>query len=129
MSCHAARYVLLKNQKDLNAPVVLHFHGSGVELMHERTSQQGVQFASFFYVSPGETAADYLQPQLAEKYRDRSSVACESRSLRLFPHCFTVDDRTSRFTYSLQTTEDMVSFKVIDRTESGSSLCTQVVHG
>mgnify|MGYP002803378763 CR=1 FL=1 len=39
-------YVLLKNQKDLNAPVVLHFHGTG------------------------ETAADYLQPQLAEKYRD-----------------------------------------------------------
>lgn len=39
-------YVLLKNQKDLNAPVVLHFHGSG------------------------ETAADYLRPQLAEKYRD-----------------------------------------------------------
>lgn len=28
----ALRYVLLKNQKDLNAPVVLHFHGSGLEL-------------------------------------------------------------------------------------------------
>lgn len=38
MSCHAVRYVLLKNQKDLNAPVVLHFHGSGVELIiHEIT--------------------------------------------------------------------------------------------
>ncbi|CAK9074060.1 unnamed protein product [Durusdinium trenchii] len=39
-------YVLLKNQKDPNAPVILHFHGSG------------------------EIAADYLLPQLAEKYRD-----------------------------------------------------------
>mmetsp|Transcript_46179 Transcript_46179/g.108126 ORF Transcript_46179/g.108126 Transcript_46179/m.108126 type:complete len:885 (+) Transcript_46179:35-2689(+) len=39
-------YVLLKNQKDASAPVVLHFHGSG------------------------ETAADYLQPLLAENYRD-----------------------------------------------------------
>ncbi|CAE7561265.1 abhd13 [Symbiodinium natans] len=39
-------YILLKNQKDATAPVVVHFHGSG------------------------ETAADYLQPQLAEKYRD-----------------------------------------------------------
>lgn len=26
------RYVLLKNQKDLNAPVVLHFHGTGMDL-------------------------------------------------------------------------------------------------
>lgn len=43
MSCHAVRYVLLKNQKDLNAPVVLHFHGSGVELIHEITSQQGMR--------------------------------------------------------------------------------------
>ncbi|CAE7742712.1 abhd13 [Symbiodinium sp. CCMP2592] len=39
-------YILLKNQKDVTAPVVVHFHGSG------------------------EIAADYLQPQLAEKYRD-----------------------------------------------------------
>eukprot|EP00933_Yihiella_yeosuensis_P034805 TRINITY_DN28279_c0_g1_i1.p1 TRINITY_DN28279_c0_g1~~TRINITY_DN28279_c0_g1_i1.p1 ORF type:complete len:765 (-),score=163.61 TRINITY_DN28279_c0_g1_i1:288-2303(-) len=39
-------YVLLKNQKVANAPVVVHFHGSG------------------------ETAADYRLPALAEKYRD-----------------------------------------------------------
>eukprot|EP00930_Biecheleria_cincta_P001599 TRINITY_DN102733_c0_g1_i1.p1 TRINITY_DN102733_c0_g1~~TRINITY_DN102733_c0_g1_i1.p1 ORF type:complete len:911 (+),score=187.64 TRINITY_DN102733_c0_g1_i1:89-2821(+) len=39
-------YVILKNQRDATAPVVLHFHGSG------------------------ETAADYRSPALAEKYRD-----------------------------------------------------------
>ncbi|CAE8597603.1 unnamed protein product, partial [Polarella glacialis] len=39
-------YVLLKNQQDANAPVIIHFHGTG------------------------ETAADYRSPALAEKYRD-----------------------------------------------------------
>lgn len=39
-------YVMLKNLKDANAPMVLHFHGTA------------------------ETAADYRSPALAEKYRD-----------------------------------------------------------
>ncbi|OLP86867.1 Zinc finger MYND domain-containing protein 10 [Symbiodinium microadriaticum] len=49
-------YILLKNQKDVTAPVVVHFHGSGQKLEYNR--------------GRSETAADYLQPQLAEKYRD-----------------------------------------------------------
>jgi len=39
-------YVFLKNLRDLNAPVLVHFHGTA------------------------ETAADYRKPELAKKYRD-----------------------------------------------------------
>ena len=81
-------------------------------------------------IAQGETAADYLRPQLAEKYRDcpcpaellelrhlDSWTVAKSRQIRI-DHWTPPATRTFPFTYLWQTTEDMVRFKVIRGTWS-----------